>query len=80
MEITLKIPESIEKNEQLNEDTFFDTYFENGELHIRTILIPDMDDEDFEEEDVVRLCEELTGRCWACPYYCDIYHCCTYQE
>ena len=80
MEITLKIPSSIEKKEQLDEDTFFETYFEGGKIHIRTFAIPDHEDEHCDEKEEGSPCEELSGRCWECPYYCDIYKCCTYQE
>lgn len=73
-EMVLVLPEKTVKALGLDEDTAFETYFEDGKIIIHVLNEDDLGDfEDDEDRDIPEECSE-------CPHLCWHHGICTFEE
>lgn len=66
-EMVIVLPEKTVKSLGLDEDTIFETYFEDGKIVIHVLDEDDLDEvEDCEDSDIPEECFECPHFCWHC--------------
>ncbi len=76
-EFTITLPEELLDVLGIDEDTMFESYFEDGKIKVRIIdedFEDDYDDEEIYEDD------EIPEECTECPHYCWRCGVCTLDE
>ena len=74
VEFKITLPEELLETFGIDEDTPFETYFEDGCIKVRILDEDDLDIFDDEDED-----DEFED-CIGCPYFCEECGTCTYDE
>ena len=73
-EMVLVLPDETLKTLGIDEDTLFETCYENGRIIIRILDEDDLDeDEDYEDGDIPE-------ECFECPHFCWHYGVCTLDK
>lgn len=82
MKMTLELPELFLERNRIDENTIFETFYEDGKIHINTLSEEDLKElaEQGEAFPVDPADEELSEACYSCPYFCEICGCCTYDD
>lgn len=72
--LTFNIDPALAEALELNEDTLFETFYDDGKIIIQTIDADDFIEEDLEDDD----CE--FDECKDCPCFCQNCGKCTYDD
>ncbi len=69
-EFAITLPEELLDALGIDEDTMFESYFEDGKIKVRILDENDLgenyDGEDFEDDEVPEECAECPHYCWHC--------------
>lgn len=76
-EFRITLPEEWLEALGIDEDTFFEAYFDDGSIRIGIL---DEDELESEFEGIRDFCDEVPEECAECPYYCWHCHACTIDE
>ena len=73
LSINITLPDLLIDALNIDEDTMFESYYEDGKIKVRMVS-----EEDESKNETCNADEE--SECIGCPFYCDTCGCCTYDE